>query len=245
MTYPRQSMSLLSRVLIGTLGPLALVGCTGALRDGFQVDQVVKHKTTISNWGKHEVQPIDLDKPYKYAEPSDTSRNAIEWARKSVAHRNALQDYIRSLSVKICSNHLASISGTQAGINVAGQAIIAALGAAGAVVTGGASQVISGASGATAGTLSAFNEHVFRKKLADAVVNQIRNDRTQAWAEIIENRNKGINATSTDAYTPEGAIADVKRYHDMCSLYHGLASLASIAGSKQGVGVSSKKKSTP
>jgi hypothetical protein len=139
--------------------------------------------------------------------------------------RNLLQSLLIKRSERICETHKGAIVSYSAGANLSLTLISAALGTAGALATGGTTQVLSGLSALAGTTRAGIQEDVFHKILAPAVVKQINQDRAEHLDKITPNRTKKITE-----YNVADAVADVIRYHDRCSFYSGLASLTEKAG---------------
>jgi hypothetical protein len=139
--------------------------------------------------------------------------------------RNLLQSLLIKRSERICETHKGAIVSYSAGANLSLTLISAALGTAGALATGGTTQVLSGLSALAGTSRAGIQEDVFHKLLAPAVVKQINQDRTEYLDKISPNREKSVSQ-----YNVADAVADVMRYHDRCSFYSGLASLTEKAG---------------
>lgn len=91
------------------------------------------------------------------------------------------------------------------------------LGAAGAIVTNGLSQLFSAASAVTAGTAAAFDKTYFQEKAMPVLLKSIDVSRATVRDEILKKRTESI-----DKYTLSAAIDDSFRYHQACTLRNGL-----------------------
>jgi hypothetical protein len=139
--------------------------------------------------------------------------------------RNQLIGASLRLADAAVSNHLASAKATENNMNLL-------LGAATAGLTGGATvagtevgaKVLSAAASGTNAARSIFNESVYRNALGETLVGAIESDR-EARRKIITDRLTECVST----YPVEIALADIQKYLEAGSFYHGLALIREAA----------------
>lgn len=146
--------------------------------------------------------------------------------------RNRFQDYLIWRSEQMCESHKAGILGTQSTVNFVMNTVTTGVAAVAAIVTAPASSILAAIAAITSGTRSHFNEDVYEKLIAPAVVKKISEDRTQKLLAIQNARSipatppsQGRVPVSINDYTLEQSIGDVERYNQLCSFGSGLASL--------------------
>jgi len=139
----------------------------------------------------------------------------------AIACRNRLMDHLIMLSDQRCATHKATIEANAAGSNFAFSSLTTLLGGAGAIVTGAdAARALAGSAGAVSGVHADWNESIYQKNVATAIVAKIDENRRSILDKMSSARN------NKDAvYTVDAMLADVYRYHDSCSFYSGLMSL--------------------
>lgn len=136
--------------------------------------------------------------------------------------RNRLMDHLIMLSDQRCSGHKAAIEATAAGTNFGFSSVTTLLGGVGAIVTGAdAARALAGAAGATSGVHANWNESIYQKNVATAIVAKIDANRKGILRDMITVRND-----KSVVYTVDAMLADIYRYHDSCSFYSGLMSLS-------------------
>lgn len=227
--------------LLAGVSASGLGGCA-AMNDLYRADDVVKAPRGKFDGLPHErIEAIDLtNRPYcdlyKRAQGDsrvncsgrDTTQPILDVpaTMPAVDARNLLQSMLIARSERICQTHKGAIVSYSAGANLTLGLTSAALGTAGALVTGGASNILAGLAAIAATGRASVQEDVFHKILAPAVVKQINEDRKNFYNEsIVPRRGKSIAE-----YNTADAVTDVLRYHDKCSFYSGLSSLADTAG---------------
>lgn len=229
----------------------ATVSACAAMNDLYRADEVVKSPRGSFDRLPHErVAAVNLSRspycelvvraqngqlvtrpnPRACLPPDDNERESeprldpygVKTAEEA---RNLLQSLLIKRSERICETHKGAIVSYSAGANLSLTLISAALGTAGALATGGTTQVLSGLSALAGTSRAGIQEDVFHKLLAPAVVKQINQDRTEYLDKMMAKRGKSVSE-----YNIGDATADVLRYHDRCSFYSGLASLSEKAG---------------
>lgn len=139
--------------------------------------------------------------------------------------RNRLMDHLIMLSDQRCANHKAAIEANAAGANFAFSSLTTLLGGAGAIVTGAdAARALAGSAGIVSGVQSNWNESIYQKNVATAIVAKIDENRQSIYDKMITARNNPSLTYSVDAM-----LADIYRYHDACSFYSGVMNLGKSA----------------
>ena len=205
-------------ILLCSAAMLPFAGCAWWTGE-FSVDEVIKTPgRSVDKLGlKETFNPVDLS-IYKF-----DGESSLAYARAAVdkTARNRLQAHVMRISDRICENHKAAIVADQAGINLLADVANLGVSAAGAVVTGGTSRLMSAVSAAIVGTRASFNENLYQKFIAPAITKRIDIDRQEIKLDI-----DGKRASPHDLYTVDDALYDAQRYHLKCSFYSGLSSLA-------------------
>jgi hypothetical protein len=132
--------------------------------------------------------------------------------------RNMIQDQLIAASNNRCNaykTHLRRLS-SNTGFALGGLATVA--GAAGAVVTGGASQALAGAAAALSGVNAQFKEEFFNGLITAVIIPGIDRQRGDVRNDIVAKTCKNV----TD-YPLTLAIAEAVRYHGACSADVGIA----------------------
>lgn len=146
-----------------------------------------------------------------YTDPSGISREEA---------RNLLMDLVRGRSDLVCDKHKSAIVAYNAGNNLGHSLIVTGLTTAGTILTGGISNVLSGAAAAVNASRSAVSKEIFQSYIAPAVVKKIGEGR-QAFLDTI----KPERAKPTESYSVIAGLNDMQRYHHLCSFYAGLVAL--------------------
>lgn len=204
---------------------LALPACS-RLADNYEINPVMVTSDKAGNAASGMVVQADGKAVFR---PFDIGSGTLPDNQcgysKAVADencRNRLMDHLIMLSDQRCAGHKAAIEATAAGTNFGFSAITTLLGGAGAIVTGAdAARALAGAAGATSGVHANWNESIYQKNVATAIVAKIDANRKGILRDMITVRNdKGV------IYTVDAMLADIYRYHDSCSFYSGLMSLS-------------------
>jgi hypothetical protein len=146
--------------------------------------------------------------------------------------RDRLQDHLMMLSDKMCEQHQAGITSTQAGANLVLNTVTTGLAATAAIVVAPATNILAALGAISSGTRSHFNADIYQKFVAPAVVRKINDTRPQKRQEILAKRvrqptdlTKPPVPKALSEYSPEAAVADVELYNHYCSFTWALASL--------------------
>lgn len=171
---------------------------------------------------------------------------------------NECSAFLMRTSDEICNVHLSRIFGDRAVTNVTLGMLAAGTGIAGGLVSGlQAANALSGAAGFLTGSRALLNEEVYRNYIAEAIIKEILGNREVQATTIrraIENGASGGTtgvAASPKAQAPkpetsmkealtedlkitgiEQILHQVAIYHNECSFYAGLTSLAGKAGTQ-------------
>ena len=188
-----------------------------------------------------DCMPADLEAPTKVVnghrlpgeckDPTMRRIGRIRDAEQQAIDRNRFQDYLLMRSTQQCGRHTAGFTGFQSTTNFTLNTLTTGVAAVAAIVTAPASNILAAIAAFTSGTRSHFNEDIYQKLFAFAVVTKIKETREQELIRI--NLKRTIQSSSTSKprgalmgeYTLEAAIADVERYHQLCSFTSGLSAL--------------------
>lgn len=214
-----------------------LSGCTNA----FHVNPIVKPLNTSEGSLGFEYdtqrEPFDYgrdclpglggetgdDGEFKCTKPAveeieELRKNSIEEARYG---RNRLQDYLFYLSNDVCDIHKAAMFANINTPNLILDVAAVGLGAASTIVTAtDGTRILAGLAAAATGTRATFNENLVQNQFVSVITKAIDESRNELRVDLAPRRMDPITT-----YTVENAVADAIRYHERCSLYHGLAAL--------------------
>ncbi|MFN8545345.1 MAG: hypothetical protein U0807_14210 [Candidatus Binatia bacterium] len=204
---------LLAVAVLFWLGP---VGCS-LVKPAFQVDPcLVDYRdnecTRLRKLnGTRCVEPLNTNDLYKrYLDL------ASDLADRRVA-RNEVMDQAMLHCDQVCPIHQAGfVSQSALTSTILGVASVA-LSAAGAVSTGGATQVLSAASAATQGTDRTLTDKVYHSKVDTAVGAAIDAAQSAKRAQIIASQRLPV-----ETYGIYAGMRDVVEYHELCSFAKGL-----------------------
>lgn len=152
--------------------------------------------------------------PYTKVNPADreTEQNRLRDAR------NTIQDQLIASSNNRCNvykTHLRRLSSnTSFGLG----SLATAAGAAGAIVTGGASQALSGAASALSGVNAEFQKDFFNSLVTAVIIPGIDRQRADLRNDIV-----GKSCLGISDYPLSLAIAEAIRYHGACAADVGIA----------------------
>lgn len=178
---------------------------------------------------------------------------------EEISSRNQIQDRLIGASNQLCHKYELYMQDLSSQGNFWAGLFTTAAATAGALVSGGASQIFAGAAAVASGGRAEFNQDFFYKEAVPAIFKGIRAKRTDVLNAILAKRSQPVSAAtlatdgSEDAaspgntvgrirvpvqdYTVEAAIADAIDYHWQCSLASGIAHLGSLATLSEEVGV--------
>lgn len=215
-----------SRAVLAALLVLAVSAC-GRLADSYEIKPVVisPDGTQVDANGKTVgFKPFDVTTD-SLPDGSCGYKAAAASGLDASNCRNRLMDHLIMLSDQRCSAHKAAIEANAAGANFAFSSVTTLLGGAGAIVTGAdAARALAGSAGIVSGVQSNWNESIYQKNVASAIVAKIDENRQSIYDKMITARNNPSLTYSVDAM-----LADVYRYHDACSFYSGVMNLGKTA----------------
>lgn len=161
--------------------------------------------------------------------------------------RNRFQDYLLWRSDKLCQRYKAGLIATQSGVNFTLDTITTGVAAVAAVVVAPATNILGAIGAISSGTRGHFNEDFYQRFIAPAIIKEIDRSRSGRLKAIMSKRGINIddrpiadvNASGVviipvkdqkivlmQNYTLEESVADVERYHQMCSAAAALGELA-------------------
>jgi hypothetical protein len=179
--------------------------------------------------------PIQQINPYKYQsyyETASTGSSTCTAANRMLGTKEQARNNLLSVSIRLAeastSEHLSAIKATETNMNLL-------LGAATAGLTGGASvaataegaKVLSAAATGTNAGRAMFNETTYRNALGETLVSSIETAQDLERIGLVQKMTWCI-----DEYPVELALADVQKYLENGSFYHGLALIRTAAEEK-------------
>lgn len=161
--------------------------------------------------------------------------------------RNRLQDYLIWRSDKLCQRYKAGLTSTQSGVNFTLNTLTTGVAAVAAVVVAPATNILGAVGAITSGTRGHFNEDFYQRFIAPAIIKAIDKSRSTSVKNILARRGVTIDTRPTaevdsdgrlltkgketqkivlmESYSLEEAIADVERYHQLCSATEAIGTL--------------------
>ena len=194
------------------------VSACGRIKDSYEINPIITAPDGAQEKdGKVVFIPFNIQADTL---PDNTCGYAA--AATDEACRNRLMDHLIMLSDQRCAAHKAAIEANAAGSNFAFSSVTTLLGGVGAIVTGAdAARALAGAAGVTSGVHANWNESIYQKNVAAAIVGKIDDMRNTLLQKMVVTRNN-----KERVYTVDAMLADVYRYHDSCSFYSGVMNLA-------------------
>lgn len=139
--------------------------------------------------------------------------------------RNRFQDYLVWRSEQQCQAYRLQIISTQNGVNFALNTLVTGAAGVAAIVVPPAANILSGIAAITSGIRGNFNEDLYHRMIAPAIIKQIQMQRHNALEIILQNRRAGDQDATVQTYTLEAALGDAERYHQLCSATVALGNL--------------------
>lgn len=137
------------------------------------------------------------------------------------SHRDQIQERLLGASNDMCYRYKRYMQNTQSDGNFWLGTLTTIAGAAGALVTGGGSQILAGTASALSGIRAEFNQDYFQNVTVATIWKGIEFRRERAFNTIaIEGQDK-----DTDVYPVEAAVKDAIAYHAECSMVAGIEEL--------------------
>jgi hypothetical protein len=132
--------------------------------------------------------------------------------------RDQVQERLLGISNQMCSRYLSYMQNIHSDGNFVLGSLATLAGAAGAIVTGGTSQILAGAAGALSGVRAEFNQDYFSNLTVAVITSGINLRRKEIYDEIVR------YGTDRDEkrYPVEAAVKDALFYHGECSLMAGV-----------------------
>lgn len=202
---------------------LMTAGCD-LLHDAVQkvsVEPVVTFTTDEKNLlaKDDQLSVVNLD-GYRFV--GSDPKTAYEMARddRTGFDRNRLQSAILARSDEKCATFRKVLFAAHGVRKVGFRALTLALSGAGAVVTGAASQALSGVSAGFQGVDETVDAELLQKQTITLILQTISSTRNGLMQDIDKKREKVLNK-----YSAEEAIQDAIKYHRLCSLTESLAVL--------------------
>ena len=143
--------------------------------------------------------------------------------------RNGIQDRLINASVISCSDYKKDVLRFKGDLDFFSKSISLGLDAAGALATGGASQILSGTAAAVLGVGTAADAAYLNSLTLSVITKSIDDARAQILTQIRMQQKK-----SHDNYSIESALADALAYHQSCSIIAGIQKAdETVSDSKQ------------
>lgn len=134
------------------------------------------------------------------------------------ARRDQIQERLLGISNQMCSRYLSYMQNINSDGNFVLGSLATIAGAAGAIFTGGTSQILAGTAGALSGVRAEFNQDYFSNLTVAVITSGINLKRQEIYDEIVR-----FGAERNERrYTVEAAVKDALFYHGECSLMAGV-----------------------
>lgn len=140
---------------------------------------------------------------------------------KQKAKRNQIQERLLGASNQLCHQYQQYMQNVNSTGNFALGFLTTATAAAGALVTGGTSQILAGTAAAASGTRAEFNQDYFYDVTVATIFEGIESRRDASYDKIKKDR----QSESIADYSIETAVKDAIAYHTECSLVAGVQEL--------------------
>lgn len=131
--------------------------------------------------------------------------------------RNEVVSFLMAESTYLCTDHLNTIYGKEAAVNISTGSISALASGLAAVSTGGQAAHLSALSAFATAERSLINETVYKSMLTSAIATKIGEMREQKGKALLVKKKEELAD-----YTMEEAIHEVLDYHASCSFRRGL-----------------------
>jgi len=209
------------RRLLGIAGiaALSILSACSYLEDQFAVDVAFSEDTRgkrVTLPGKMPTFDLRTDCMPAHLEPKSlidptleckvpTMRRFDEQGMNSLQQsvlRNRFQDYLLWRSEQQCERHKAAIVSTQSAVNFSLNTVTTGVAAVAAIVTAPASGILAAIAAVSSGTRSHFNEDVYSKFVAPAVIKRINIDRANKYAEIMGKRGLPVTERAVGTMGP-------------------------------------------
>lgn len=132
--------------------------------------------------------------------------------------RDQVQERLLGISNQMCSRYLSYMQNINSDGNFVLGSLATIAGAAGAIFSGGTSQILAGTAGALSGVRAEFNQDYFSNLTVAVITSGINLKRQEIYDEIVR---YGANRDERH-YSVEAAIKDALFYHGECSLMAGV-----------------------
>lgn len=140
-----------------------------------------------------------------------------DYDESRMLRRNGIQDRLISASVISCTDYKKDVLRFKGDLDFFSKSISLGLDAAGALTTGGASQILSGVSAAVLGVGTTADAAYMNSLTLSVIFKSIDDIRNQILIKIRREQLKPHNQ-----YSVEAAIADALEYHQSCSIIAGI-----------------------
>jgi hypothetical protein len=139
--------------------------------------------------------------------------------------RNRFQDYLLWRSEKQCQLYKLTIISAQNSVNFGLNTLTTSTAGVAAIVVAPAANILGAIAAMSNGIRSHFNEDLYQRMIAPAIVSQINVIRNGQYTTIMNKRRDKGTDVPIQTYTLEEAIGDAERYHELCSSSLALAAL--------------------
>ncbi len=186
-----------------------------------QLDPMQYGRRAVNNAGAIS-DPNDPEKE-KTNRGADIYENAFlgfrdrNYTESRELRRNSVQDRLINASVISCTDYKKDVLRFKSDLDFFSKSIALSLDAAGALTTGGASQILSGVSAAVLGVGTTADAAYLKSLTLSVIFKSIDDTRNEILAKIRE-----AQLNQHDSYSIETAIADALEYHQSCSIIAGI-----------------------
>lgn len=193
--------------------PVLLLGCSTQSFDGFP-DRALDTATRVEQL-KTQVEQDQID---EYDDPTTSP------AEKRRLRNQIINAHIALIDINF-TEYLKNLHQVGVGLNLGTSAATIGLGAAGALVSGGTSQILSGTSAAVTGFKESIDKEAFFEQTMPALVTKMIAERQRALVVI----RRGL-ARSIDEYPLTQGLGDIESYYYAGTIPGALAGVANDAG---------------
>jgi len=200
-------------LLIGTILLSGLTGCafnSTKVYDGYAIkpmsgDKAQQMKLLFADSGK----PLIEKKCFGIVASNETAT--------CTEQRNMAVSFLMIESNALCTEHLKSIYGNEAALNISTGTLAAFSSGLAAISTGGQAAALSALSAFSNAERSLVNETVYRNLLTTAIATKIGEMRTTRATALMNHQHLPISE-----YPAGTAILEMQDYHESCSFMKGL-----------------------
>lgn len=147
-------------------------------------------------------------------------------AAKRLARNEIINGRLAAFDI-LFNQYQSGLHSERVGVNLSADAIVVGLGAAGAVVSGGTSQLLSAAAGGVTGLKGAIDRDLFFEKTMPVLLQQMNAQRRVVLVQIRDGLSQSVGS-----YPLSRGLADIELYYFAGTIPGALTGIAESAGAK-------------